>query len=270
MSAQDGTGATVDELMAVVASRVLRDDDLVFVGVGTAGRAFALAVGIPLVACRLAQLRHAPGLDVYWGNLLNPDLSAVPATLNQGTITAWRGAYAPADIGNKVDMLVRGEFDVSFESAAQVDRHGNLNITRIGTGEVPDVRLVGCLAQPEHLAFVRRPVVLTDLSARTFVKRVDFVTSRGHGEGRGSREALGFRTAGPAVVVTDRCVFDFTGTGLLRLRSLHPGQRLDDVLGRMGFDPVIEGEVPETPAPEPAELAAIREVVDPQHALLRR
>jgi len=263
------SAASVDELMAVTASRMLVDDDLVFVGVGTAGRAFSLAVGIPLVACRLAQLRQAPGLDVYWGNLLNPDLSSVPATLTQGTITSWRGAYAPADIGNKVDMLVRGEFDVSFESAAQIDRRGNLNITRIGTGDTPAVRLVGCLAQPEHLAFVRRPVVLMDLSSRSFVENVDFVSSRGHGDGPNSRKALGYRTAGPRAVVTDRCVFDFTPDGRLRLRSLHPGQTAADVLDRMGFEPAVDADLTETPAPDPAELEAIRDVIDPQRALLR-
>lgn len=262
-------GVTTNELMAVTVSRLLADDDLVFVGVGTAGRAFSLAVGIPLVACRLAQLRQAPGLDVYWGNLLNPDLSSVPETLTQGTITRWRGAYAPADIGNKVDMLVRGEFDVSFESAAQIDRHGNLNITRIGAGDVPDVRLVGCLAQPEHLAFVQRPVVVMDLSRRSFVEEVDHVTSRGHGVGAGSRAALGYRTAGPSAVVTDRCVFDFDEDGRLRLRSLHPGQGVDDVIERMGFEPVVDGEVPQTPPPDEAELHDVRRLIDPRRTLLR-
>lgn len=260
---------TTNELMAVTVSRLLSDDDLVFVGVGTAGRAFSLAVGIPLVACRLAQLRQAPGLDVYWGNLLNPDLSSVPETLTQGAITRWRGAYAPADIGNKVDMLVRGEFDVSFESAAQIDRYGNLNITRIGRGDVPDVRLVGCLAQPEHLAFVKRPVVVMDLSRRAFVEQVDHVTSRGHGVGPGSRAALGYRTAGPSAVVTDRCVFDFAEDGRLRLRSLHAGQSLEDVLARMSFEPVVDGAVAQTPAPDDSELHDVRRLIDPRRTLLR-
>ncbi len=56
--------ATSTERMAVRISDELRDGELVFVGVGTAGRAFTLAVGIPLVGARLAQMRNAPALDI--------------------------------------------------------------------------------------------------------------------------------------------------------------------------------------------------------------
>lgn len=261
--------ATVNELMVSIVSRELANDDLVFVGVGTAGRAFTLAVGIPLVSARLAQTRHAPGLDIYWGNLMNPDLSRIPARLSQHAITSWPGAYAPADIGNKVDMLVRGEFDVSFESAAQIDRYGNLNITRVGLGDKPSVRLVGCLAQPEHLAFVQRPIIIADLSERVFVEKVDYVTSLGHGGFDRSRRSLGYESRGPALVVTDKCVFDFDDEGRMRLRSLHPGVHLDDVLGRMGFVPVHDEKVATTRTPDEDELKSIRQLIDPSRSLLR-
>lgn len=260
---------SVNELMVSVVSRELADDDLIFVGVGTAGRAFTLAVGIPLVAARLAQLQHAPGLDIYWGNLLNPDLSHIPEHLSQDAITCWPGAYAPADIGNKVDMLVRGEFDVSFESAAQIDQYGNLNITRIGSADMPAVRLVGCLAQPEHLAFVRRPIIVADLSEKVFVKNVDYITSLGYGDGVRSRAELGHPGGGPALVVTDMCVFDFDAAGRMRLRSLHPGVALSEVSERMGFEPVIDGAIPTTRTPHLEELRVIRDDINPSRSLLR-
>jgi glutaconate CoA-transferase subunit B len=263
------SAATGNEMMVVAISRTLRDDDIVFVGVGTSGRAFTLAVGIPLVAARLAQLDHAPGLDIYWGNLLSPDLTDVPEHLTQDAITRWRGAYAPADVGQKVDMLVRGEFDVSFESAAQVDRYGNLNITRIGPVDHPKVRLVGCLAQPEHLAFVKRPIIVVDLSPRVFVENVDHVTSFGFGSQTRSRESLGYAGGGPALVVTDHAVFDFTEEGRMRLHSLHPGVTVDDVLSRMSFVPDIADELVETEAPSAETLRIIREEIDPSGALLR-
>ena len=263
------TDATRNELMALAISAMLRDDDVVFVGVGTSGRAFTLAVGIPLVAARLAQLDHAPGLDIYWGNLLSPDLTDVPEHLTQDAITRWRGAYAPADVGQKVDMLVRGEFDVSFESAAQVDRYGNLNITRIGPADHPKVRLVGCLAQPEHLAFVRRPIIVVDLSPRVFVERVDHVTSFGFGDETRTRASLGYTGGGPSLVVTDCGVFDFTEEGRMRLRSLHSGVTVDDVRSRMSFEPDIADDLVETPSPMPSALRAIREEIDPSGSLLR-
>lgn len=251
--------------MAVRISRELREGDLVFVGVGTAGRAFTLAVGIPLVASRLAQLRHAPSLDIYWGNLLNPDLGTFPASLSQDAITRWRGAYAPADVGYKVDMLARGEFDVSFESAPQIDRHGNLNITEVNSGD-RDVRLVGTLAQPEHYAFVQRPIVVADLSPRTFVDSVDFITSFGFGAGGGRRAALGYATPGPHLVVTDLCVFDFFDEQM-RLIEVYPGVSVDDVLARMSFEPLV-AEPRVTGEPSAEELTLIRDHIDTHGVML--
>lgn len=258
-----------NEVMVGAVSRELVDNDLVFIGVGTAGRAYTLAVGIPLVACRLAQFHHAPGLDIYLGNLLTPDASYMPERLTQDAITRWPGAYAPSDIGYKVDALVRGDFTVSFESAAQVDRHGNLNITAIGQQNSPTVRLVGSLAQPEHLAFVRKPIIVVDLSPRVFVEHVDYVTSFGHSADKGSRTELGYTTPGPALVVTDACTFDFTASGEMRLRSLHPGVSVENVVERMSFQPVVDGDVPQTPLPTPEELTLIRKQIDPSHSLLR-
>jgi glutaconate CoA-transferase subunit B len=83
---------TINELMATVIAREIENDDLVFVGVGTAGRPFTLAVGIPVVATRLAQESHAPDASIYWGNLLSPDLSVMPDVWLQDTFTRWRCA----------------------------------------------------------------------------------------------------------------------------------------------------------------------------------
>lgn len=260
---------TTDELMACVIARELEDDQLGFVGVGTAGRAFTLAVGIPVAAARLAQLMHAPGFTIYWGNLLSPDLEQVPRAWRQNTFTRWRGASAPPDTGFKLDMLTRGDFDVCFDSAAQIDRFGNLNITAIGDPAKPKVRLVGCLAQPEHLAYVRKPIVVLDLDARTFVERVDFITGVGHRTPEGPRAELGLPGPGPQLVVTDKAVFDFEPeTGAMRLVSLHPGVLLDEVLDRMGFRPLVPDSPKITPTPGDEELRLLREAVDPNHLLL--
>ena len=261
---------TIDELMACVIARELEDDQLGFVGVGTAGRAFTLAVGIPVAASRLAQLMHAPGFTIYWGNLLSPDLTQIPRTWHQDAFTRWRGASAPPDTGFKLDMLTRGDFDVCFDSAPQIDRYGNLNITAIGDDpKHPQVRLVGCLAQPEHLAFVRKPIVVTDMGPRTFVERVDHITSVGHRTPEGPRSDLGLPGPGPQLVVTDKAVLDFAGPDhAMRLRSLHPGMALDEVLGAMGFRPEVPDRLPETAPPGADELRHLRESVDPHHLLL--
>jgi glutaconate CoA-transferase subunit B len=263
------TDFTINELAACIIAREIQDDDLIFVGVGTNGRAFTLAVGIPLTACRLAQLRHAPGATVYWGNLLDPDLSSMPDNLRQDGLTRLHAAACPADTSFKCDMLGRGRFDVSFESAAQVDRYGNLNITAIGNYAKPDVRLVGCLAQPEHLAFVRRPIIVVDLNRRTFVEQVDFVTSVGHRVRGTPRREFGLPGPGPALVVTNKAIFDFGSGGGMCLRSLHPGVALDDVLSHMSFEPTIPENIPVTVQPSPEELRLLREVIDPRSVMMR-
>lgn len=261
---------TTNELVTHAVANEISDEDLVFVGVGTNGRAFTLAVGIPLTAVRLAQMSHAPDASVYWGNLLDPDLSRVPRDIRQNTLTTWPAASCPSDTGVKCDMLARGCFDVSFESAAQIDRYGNLNITAIGEYRHPSVRLVGSLAQTEHLAFVRKPLVIVDLSRRTFVDKVDFITSVGHYQGGTTREEAGLAAGGPKLVFTDKAVFDFTpDTREIRLRSLHPGVMLDDVLSVMSFEPAIPAMLVETAAPTDEALRIIRNEIDPHRILLR-
>lgn len=265
-----GTDFTINELITAFLSRQIEDDDLAFVGVGTNGRAFTLAVGIPLAAARLAQMQHAPGAAVYWGNLLEPDLSKIPDRLTQDSLTRWQAAACPPDTGTKCDMLMRRAFDVCFNSAAQIDRYGNMNITAIGDYAQPKVRLVGCLAQPEHAAFVRRPYIVADLSSRAFVQEVDFITSVGHYKGGDSRTQAGLAPGGPIYVVTDKAIFDFEPeTKHMRLASLHPGVTLEEVRDEMRFTPLMPETVTETAAPTAHELELIRTQIDPNHILLR-
>ena len=261
---------TNNELITAYLSRQIHDDDLCFVGVGTNGRAFTLAVGMPLAAARLAQMGHAPGAAVYWGNLLEPDLSVIPEHFTQDAFTQWQAAACPPDTGVKCDMLARRKFDVSFNSAAQLDRYGNMNITAIGDYRRPKVRLVGSLAQPEHFAFVRRPILLMDLDPRSFVEKVDFITSAGHLTGGNSRREASLGEGGPSLVVTDKAVFDFAeDTREMRLKSLHPGVTRDEVLANMSFVPLVPETIAETEAPTKAELAHIRNDVDPNRILLK-
>ena len=266
------TDYTTEELMIAAIAAELRDGELGFVGLGTAARAYTLAVGIPIAAARLAQMTHAPGFSIYWGNLLTPSLEGIPEAVLQDVYTRWPAAASPVDVGYKIDMVTSGRFDVSFESAPQVDRYGNLNITEIGTsGEPPKVRLVGCLAQTEHLGFIRRPIVVTDLSRRSFVERVDFVTSFGHARDGETRDGLGLSGPGPELCITDKAIFDFrTPDRSMRLRSVHPGSSVEEVFDLMSFRPVVEGEVPETSRPSGEIVRLIRHEIDPHGVLTAR
>lgn len=266
---RDAVDYTPNELLVVAAARELRDGDLAFVGVGTAGRAFTLAVGIPIASARLAQMTHAPQVNIYWGNLLSPDLARIPPKLTQHHVTTWPCAAQLATTGDKCDMLARRQFDVCFDSAPQIDRFGNLNITAIGDYRRPKARLIGCLAQTDHFAFVKRPIVLTDLRKRTFVERVDFITSVGYLEGGDSREKAGLDPGGPWRVITDKAVFGFHPvTKEMQVRSVHPGVTLDEVLASMSFRPAIPKELPTTEPPTTEQVRLIRQEIDPNRILL--
>jgi glutaconate CoA-transferase subunit B len=260
---------TLNELLVATAAKELRDGELGFVGVGTAGRAFTLAVGIPIAAARLAQMTHAPNFTIYWGNLLSPDLNRIPPRLTQHHVTTWPCAAQLANTGDKCDMLARRQFDVCFDSAPQIDKFGNLNITAIGDYRRPKARLIGCLAQTDHLAFVGRPIVLIDLRKRAFVERVDFITSVGYLDGGDSRIKAGLAPGGPWKVITDKAVFGFhPETKEMQLESLHPGVTLEEVLESMSFRPVLPKDIKKTEPPTPEQVRRIRQEIDPHHILL--
>ena len=261
---------TVNELMAVATSRELRDGELGFIGVGTDGRAFTLAVGIPITAARLAQLSHAPNFTIFWNNLLSPELDRIPPHLTQHYLTKWPCAFQPVTCEDKNEMLASGRFDVSFDSAPQIDQYGNLNITAIGEYKRPKVRLVGCLAQPDHFAFVKRPIIVTDLKKRTFVEKVDFITSVGYLNGGNSRVEAGLLPYGPWKIITEKCIFNYDNEQKkMQIESLHPGVTLEEVLDNMSFKPLIPENLATTPEPTDEQIRVIREEIDPNNELLR-
>jgi hypothetical protein len=64
-------------------------------------------------------------------------------------------------------------------------------------------------------------------------------------------------------VVTNLCVLDFeTPDHSMRLRSVHPGVTVDDVVAATGFELARNGDVPESRLPTDDELRWIREVID--------
>jgi hypothetical protein len=68
-------------------------------------------------------------------------------------------------------------------------------------------------------------------------------------------------------VVSNLGVFDFdTPDRRMRLRSVHPGVAVDDVVAATGFDLAIPDDVGESRLPTGEELRLIREVIDPEGA----
>ncbi len=132
---------TSDEMMTVAASRALRDGLVCFVG-----------IGLPSTAANLARTTHAPHLVlVYESGTIGAKPSRLPLSIGDAELaeTADTVVSVP-EIFNY--WLQAGRIDVGFLSAAQLDRHANLNSTVIGSYDEPSVRLPGAGGAPEIAA----------------------------------------------------------------------------------------------------------------------
>jgi len=238
---------TTDEMMSVAAARALRDGTRCFVG-----------IGLPSTAANLARTTHAPGLVlVYESGTLGSKPARLPASIGDGILAETADAVISVpEVFNY--WLQPGRIDVGFLGAAQIDKYGNVNTTVIGDYAEPKVRLPGAGGAPEIAAACKEVFVVVRQSHRTFVERVDFITSLGHGRGGDDRSRLGLRGAGPTVVITDLGVLRPDDTGELVLAATHPGVTVDDVRDATGWQLRTAPKVEVSAPPSAAELRALR------------
>src|SRR3954451_4129131 len=205
-------GYSADEMMAVEASRRLTSETVCFVG-----------IGLPSLAANLARRTHAPGcVLVYESGTIGAKPTRLPLSIGDGVLA--ETADAVVSVPEMFNYwLQAGRIGVGFLGAAQIDRYGNINTTVIGDYQDPKVRLPGAGGAPEIAASCGEVIVIVRQSRRTFVERVDFVTSVGYGRGPGDRERLGLRGRGPVLVITDLGVLEpEPSTCELVLTRLHP------------------------------------------------
>src|SRR6202051_3811019 len=201
-------------MMAVAAARVLTDGQVCFVGIGA-----------PSTAANLARSTHAPRLVlVYESGTIGARPPGLPLSIGDGILAETADAVVSVpEIFNY--WLQPGRIDVGFLGAAQIDKFGNINTTAIG-GDYrnPKVRLPGAGGAPEIAASCREVIVVVRQSSRSFVERVDFVTSVGYGSGPGDRERLGAHRGGPKKIITDLGVLEpDPETPAFPLTGLYPG-----------------------------------------------
>ncbi len=144
-----------------------------------------------------------------------------------------------------------------------MDRFGNLNSTVIGAYARPKVRLPGSGGATEIATGCRRVFIVMRHGARAFVETLDFVTSLGHGPTGRERRALGVRTEGPVLIVTDLCIMrPEPATNEFEVVSLHPGVTRARVSENTGWPVRFANQVEETPAPSEHELGMLRDLND--------
>jgi len=249
---------TSSELLTVNAARLLRDGDVVFVG-----------VGLPNLACNLARRTHAPGLVMlYEAGVIGAQPARLPLSIGDPTLVS--GATAVCSMYDIFALyLQRGNVDVGFLGGAQIDRFGNINATVIGEYQTPQVRLPGSGGAELIAAWANRCYVLTRHQKRRFPATVDFRTSAGFLGGRAQREALGLRGGGPQAVVTDLGMLQPDENGELVLTALHPGKTVEEVRANTGWELKTAPDVRVTEPPSAEELRILREELDPQGIYLK-
>jgi glutaconate CoA-transferase subunit B len=241
---------TTAEMMAVAAARVLTDDDVCFVGIGA-----------PSLACNLARLTHAPNITlIYESGTIGTKPHVLPLSIGDPELceTARTTVSVPEMFQY---WLQGGRISVGFLGGAQLDKFANINSSVIGSYASPKVRLPGGGGAPEIASSCKQVYVVMAQGRRSFVERVDFITSFGHGDGGDHRQRLGITTHGPTLVITDLCVMrPDPETKELTVVSLHEGVTREQIRANTGWPIRFAASVAHTPLPTENELTVLRDL----------
>jgi glutaconate CoA-transferase, subunit B len=239
-----------NEMMTVAAARALRNEDVCFVG-----------IGMPSAASNLARLTHAPDITlIYESGTLATKPTALPLSIGDGELceTALTTVSVPEMFRY---WLQGGRISVGFLGGAQIDRFANLNTTVVGPYDKPKVRLPGGGGAPEIANSCGEIFIIMAQGKRSFVDKLDFVTSLGYGEGGDHRQRLGVKTKGPTKLITDLAVFEpDPQTKEMTVVSIHPGVTREQIDANTGWKVRYAGTIGETKAPTGKELETLREL----------
>ena len=245
--------ASIDEICLIALAEAFRGD----------GEILCHPMGpFPVAAGRLARASFEPDLM-----LTDTVAFAVTGTLPLGTIVA----DPSGDEGIVVESYLpfRTVFDQIWAGrrhvvmgAGQIDRHGNQNFAAIGDYRRPKAQLLGLRGAPGNVINHTTSYWIPN-QARAFVESVDVVSGPGYDRVAALPESSG-RFHEIRRVVTELAAYDFeTSERTMRLRSIHPGVSLDDVLAATPFELMVPDEVPAGRLPTAEELRLIRGVIDP-------
>ena len=241
---------TTDELIIAAAAAELAGVRTVFVG-----------IGLPNAAANLARYTVAPQLElIYEAGVIGARPARLPDSIGDPALVS--GAAATLSMRDLFGgFLQGGRIEVGMLGAAQIDRWGNLNTTVIGSYDRPSVRLPGSGGACEIALNARRVVVVMNQSLRSFVERIDFVTSPGHRRTDGSGGRPPWAGAGPTAVITQLALYRFGPDGEMELAGLQPGAEEAAVDAATGWPMRRAASLALLPRPGEAILAEIRRLV---------
>ena len=220
---------------------------------------------LPLIGGRLAAATFEPGLALTDGFYTLLD-NVPPVGMSEEERLASRTVAHWNPYREMFSLLWQGRRHVMM-GATQVDRYGNQNIAAIGDWHQPTRQLLGFRGAPGNTINHTTSYWVPNHSPRVFVESVDVVC----GVGYDRAAALGpvaSRFHEVRRVVSNLAVFDFEATDAdgvptLRLRSVHPGVTVDEVVAATGCEVVVPDDVPTSPEPSAEQVAEI-ERLDPK------
>jgi glutaconate CoA-transferase subunit B len=246
------------ELMIVNAARLLKDGDVVFVGVGQ-----------PNLACNLAKRTHAPNLVmIYEAGVIGAEPERLPLSIGDPTLVS--GSLSVVSMYDIfANYLQRGNVDVGFMGGAQIDKYGNINATVIGDYDHPKVRLPGSGGSQEIAAWANRCYIMTPHQKRRFPEKVEFMTSAGFINGGAARKDRGLRGGGMVGVVTDIGFMEPNKEGEMILTALHPHKTVEEAKANTGWDLKVAEHIKVTEPVTKKELKILHEELDPTGIYLK-
>ncbi len=222
------------DIMVCALAREIENGNTVFHGVSS---------HMPMIAVLLAKALNAPDavhLNIPGG--VDPEMKNLQKYTSAGN-ELMTGATANFPLSEIFDLSMRGGLDIAFLSGIQFDNKGNVNASVIGDYHKPKVRMPGGAGSAVLIPTAKRAIIWrTKHDKRTFVNKVDFVTTRGNID----------------KIVTPLCVFKMF-KGELLLDSIHPTSSIEEVAENTGFD-IRYIDIRETPAPTKEELRLLGKI----------
>lgn len=245
-----GADYTLAELMVAAASREIKNQEMVFVG-----------MRLPLLAFMVAKRAQAPDAVALYENGIIRDTPASELLYTMGDPPNVLCATMATDMMTVMSLLQNGRVDIGFLGAGEVDRYGNLNSTQVLRADGSLVRLPGSGGAADIASLARRTVALMQHSRERLPERVSYLTSPGYGEGGDWRRRVGLVRGGTSCLITNKAVIRFdTSDHSARLESIHPGVTATEIRDNTGWDIEVPASVSLTPPPTADELKVIRQI----------
>ena len=249
------------EMMAIVAAREIRDEDIVFCG-----------TGISMVAAMAAKHISAPHSIIFFETGgIDCELQELP--LSVGDPRVMLGTTINAGLAESFAILQNPRTShrvVAILGAAQIDPYGSLNSTCLGNYWHPKMRFPGAGGACDAAAYAGRVITFMKQERRRFVTALDYVSSPGMPQDPENRKRQGLSIPVDSIVITDMAVFRFSkASRRMYLWGYCPGITPDDIVKDVGFS-IDTQKSQEIPSPSSEELRLVREKIDPLGLIIKR